>query len=164
LKKTLALKIQIGSCRQLYEKLNHKRLLARIKKHEGFSNTVYIDKLGNLTIGYGHLIKKKDNFEENTKYTKKQLTKVFEKDFFVAKNHYDKYFLGNNFPENVKEVLIEMIFQIGIQNILKFRKMLKAIKKKDYITASDEMIDSKWYNQTPNRVTILAKIIEKTNV
>ena len=34
----------------------------RIKKHEGYRNTVYLDSLGKATIGYGHLITKADNF------------------------------------------------------------------------------------------------------
>ena len=37
----------------------YKSLKKRIQKNEGFSIKAYKDKLGNLTIGYGHLIKKK---------------------------------------------------------------------------------------------------------
>ena len=148
----------------LSKKLNHKKLLERIKKHEGFSNVIYNDKLGNPTIGYGHLIKPKDNFNKNKKYTKKQLTQLFEADFLNAKKQYDKHFLNKKLPTNVKEVLIEMIFQLGIQNVLKFRKMISSIKKNDYVKASEEMVKSKWYLQTPNRVKILAKIMKKNNV
>ena len=53
----------------------------RIKKHEGFRNKIYLDSLGKATIGYGHLITKKDNFIQGKEYSKQELDELFEKDF-----------------------------------------------------------------------------------
>ena len=52
----------------------------RIKKHEGFRDTVYSDSLGFATIGYGHLVLPTDNFVEGVTYPKEQLEVLFDKD------------------------------------------------------------------------------------
>ena len=35
-----------------------------IQEHEGFRDTIYSDSLGFATIGWGHLVKDTDHFEE----------------------------------------------------------------------------------------------------
>ena len=40
--------------------MDYKAVKDRIKKHEGFRNTVYLDSLGKATIGYGHLLTEED--------------------------------------------------------------------------------------------------------
>ena len=139
-------------------------LKKKIKKNEGFRNKPYLDTLGYSTIGYGHLITNKEKKMLKGKFSKKFLTELFDKDFKKALFSYKKNFNHKKHSKDIKEVLIEMIFQLGIQNVLKFRKMINSIKKNDYITASEEMFRSKWYLQTPNRVKILAKIMKKNNV
>ena len=52
-------------------------LKIRIKLHEGFRDTVYLDSLGKATIGYGHLVTYKDKFEEGKKYSKEFLDELF---------------------------------------------------------------------------------------
>ena len=42
----------------------------RIKKNEGFSEKAYLDQLGFLTIGYGHLIKRTEKHLLNKKLSK----------------------------------------------------------------------------------------------
>ena len=44
---------------------DYKNLEARIKVHEGFRNTVYLDTLKNKTIGWGHLCTKDEIWDEN---------------------------------------------------------------------------------------------------
>ena len=140
--------------------INIKRLSKRIKKNEGFSNKSYYDQLGNLTIGYGHLILKKDKIIENKVYSKKRLNEIFKNDLNIAIENFNKIFPKNKIPENVVETLIEMFFQLVLKNFLKFKKMNKAIKKLDFLKASQEMLKSKWYKQTPKRVRQLVKIME----
>ena len=139
------------------------KLQNRIKKHEGFRNKVYRDQLGNPTIGYGHLIKKSENFLLKRKYLKKQLNNFFEKDFILAVINFNKCYKKTKLSENLKEVLIEMIFQLGIKKFLKFKKFNKFIKQNLLYLAALEMVDSLWYLQTPNRVEALIKILLGTS-
>ena len=50
-----------------------------------------------------------------------------------------------------------MIFQMGIQTVLNFKKTLRHIKKNNKFLAALEMMNSSWYKQTPLRVENLIK-------
>jgi len=143
--------------------INIKEVSEKIKKNEGYSNKIYYDKLGNSTIGYGHLVKKNEKFTENKKYLKKELNDLFKKDLSKAIKDYNELFIKENLPKHISEVLVEMIFQLGSKNFLTFKKMIKAIKNKNFISASKEMKKSLWYKQTPIRVLKLSKIMSREN-
>ena len=135
------------------------QLKARIKKNEGYCNQTYHDKLGKLTIGYGHLINKKEKFLHKKKYSKKFLNTIFENDFNMTLNDFNKNYKVKNLSKNLQEVLLEMIFQLGIKNCLKFKKFNKLLKKKLLHMAALEMLNSRWYTQTPKRVEKLADLL-----
>ncbi len=77
--------------------------------------------MGKPTIGFGHLIKKKEKFLHQKKYSKKYLSAVFENDFNLVLNDFNKNYNVKNLPKNLQEVLLEIIFQLGIKNCLKFK-------------------------------------------
>ena len=133
----------------------------RIKEHEGFRDTVYLDSLGKRTVGYGHLCVE-DHWEDGKKYDKEYLDEIFDKDFQNAADQCED--LCNDYelelPETVTDVLIEMIFQLGIGNVMKFKKMIAAIQEQDFETASLEMLDSRWASQTPSRAEKLSLIVK----
>ena len=58
-----------------------------------------------------------------------------------------------------RDVLFEMCYQLGIVGVLKFKKMLAAIRDKDFAAASKAMLDSEWHKQTPERCKELAAIM-----
>ena len=64
-------------------------------------------------------------------------------------------------PNNVQEVIIEMIFQLGIRKVLKFKKFNYCIQKKFFYLAALEMMKSRWYKQTPKRVNKLIEVLLK---
>ncbi len=140
---------------------NFIKLKNRIKKNEGFRSSFYLDSLGNPTIGYGHLIKKNEKKLLKKKYSKLFLTKVFNEDFNNAVIAYNKFYEKEKYPQNIKEVLIEMIFQLGIHGQRKFKKMNYHINKRELFMAALEMKKSLWCLQTPNRVRGLVKILLK---
>ena len=57
-----------------------------------------------------------------------------------------------------------MVYQMGTKGVSKFKKMLSAIKDERYTDASNEMINSLWYKQTPNRASALALIMREIDV
>ena len=137
--------------------MNYLSLKLRIKKNEGFSIFPYKDQLGNYTVGYGHLIRRKEITLFKKKLTKSFFHNLFENDFKTALEDYKKNFNKFSFSQNIKELIIEMIFQMGIKNVLTFKKTLKHIKNNNKFLASLEMMDSIWYKQTPLRVENLIK-------
>ena len=132
-------------------------LKKRIKSNEGFSSKPYKDQLGYLTIGYGHLILSNEKSLLKKKIHKKELEEIFEKDFKKALYNFNTKL--KHFTSNKKEadLLIEMIFQLGIKGCLKFKTLLKNMKKGNKYLVCFEMMDSLWYKQTPQRVKTLIK-------
>ena len=137
--------------------MKYESLKTRIRKNEGFSKKPYKDQLGKKTIGYGHLIKKNEKFFLKKNYNKGFFIKLFEKDFKTSKQEFYKNFKKLNLKKKEKELLIEMIFQMGITNVKNFKKMFLYIKKKKKYLTALEMLDSLWYKQTPKRVENLLK-------
>jgi len=137
-------------------------LKKRIRDHEGFRDTLYLDTLKKATIGYGHLVTDEDNFEEGKQYPKEILLALFEKDFEKAQNGADQ--LVGHITElhiEAKNIVTEMIFQLGTQGVRNFKNMLSALAERDYQRASLEMLDSRWHKQTKNRCESLAKLMSQ---
>ena len=130
----------------------YKGLKKRIKKNEGYSNKAYKDQLGYQTIGFGHLIRKKDKIILNKVYSKKYLETLFEKDFKKTLEDFNKNFKKLSLKKNEQELLIEMIYQMGIKKVLKFKKVIYYLKTKQKNMVCLEMMKSLWYKQTPKRV------------
>ena len=107
----------------------YKLLKNRIKKNEGYKNFAYFDQLGFSTIGYGHLIKPNEKIFFTQKLSKKLLLNLFNLDFNETVMQYKKHYHKYNFSKNIREVLIEMIFQLGINGQKKFLKMTEHLKK-----------------------------------
>ena len=93
--------------------------------------------------------------------TKKFLSTLFDKDFRKALIAYKKNFNYKKHSKSTKEVLIEMIFQLGIKKQKKFVKMNNHIKNNDMFLAATEMKNSLWNKQTPKRVDGLIKLLLK---
>ena len=136
-------------------------LKKRIRTNEGFRNTAYLDSLGFATIGYGHLIKLTEKHLLKGIFSKKFLLKYFYFDFNQALEDCEKAYKKYNYQQHIMEVLIEMIFQIGIRKQKDFIKMNKYIKNNHLFMAALEMKDSLWHKQTPKRVDLLINILLK---
>ena len=72
MKNKLILNIPIGYF-PLHKLFRKNQLIKNIQKNEGYRNKPYKDKLGNLTIGYGHLINKSEKHLLKKKQKKQQL-------------------------------------------------------------------------------------------
>ena len=139
--------------------MNYDDLKARIKKHEGFRDTVYLDSLGKRTVGYGHLCVE-NTWNDNKKYSEAFLNIIFDKDFDNAKDNAHKLIGDMALHHQAKCVLIEMVFQLGIGGVSKFKNMWKALGEGNYQTASEEMLDSRWAKQTPKRAEELSNVMK----
>ena len=140
------------------EAANLNELKKRVKIHEGFSARPYKDTLGKMTVGYGHLCVE-DFWDENTEYTEAQLDRIFDTDFDKAIEGAARVCEGMDLPDKKFGVFIEMAFQLGATGLSKFKKALAAAKDHDWQECHDQLLDSRWHKQTPNRAKQLAAIM-----
>lgn len=54
-------------------------------------------------------------------------------------------------PIDVRLILTDMAYNLGLGGLWNFKKMLKAMKEGDYQTAAEELKDSKYFRQTGRR-------------
>jgi len=121
-KKTFS-KENLSSNSVLYEKT-----IAFIKKHEGFAGgKPYYCVAGYKTIGYGHVIKEKENFGD--KITKKQADILLRKDFNKCINLAKKH--SNGLSENQLLAIAHFIYAKGIGNYLKSELKKKVDNKEN---------------------------------
>jgi lysozyme len=129
-------------------------LIEDLKRHEGFRSRVYTDTLGVPTIGIGFAIKDLELDEEIcNQILEKKISKLLPQ-IFSSFPHL------KNQPNIAKIVVINMCYQMGVRGVSKFKKFHKALENNDYITASAEMLDSRWSRQTPNRAKELSEKIK----
>ena len=54
-----------------------------------------------------------------------------------------------------------MCFQLGRPRLSKFHNMIAAVEDLDWARMADEMEDSNWYKQTPNRAQRLITKVDR---
>ena len=143
--------------------MNMDRLLESVKKHEGYRNKVYLDTLGKRTVGVGHLCVE-DFWEDDKEYEEKFLMEILQKDLQEAIRGARSLMEEHDctdIDEQAEEILIEMVFQLGMTGVSKFKNMWKALAELNYVGASYEMLDSRWAKQTPNRAKLMAKTMKE---
>ena len=129
-------------------------LLDRIKHHEGFRSKVYKCTEGYDTIGYGFAIKDLELDEDIS-----EMILMQKLDNLMTR-------IGKTFvwwrsaDSTVKDVVVEMCYQLGVSGFSKFKKTIDHLENKRYGKASAEMLDSKWARQTPNRALELSNLIK----
>ena len=133
--------------------MNIGELTKSLIKHEALIKKPYKCTADKLTIGVGR------NLDDNG------ITE--DEALYLLKNDINRCVsdVGRNIPEWKKHnecrqnVLVELCFNIGINRLLGFKKMLAALHKNDYATAADEMLDSKWAVQVGNRAKTMAAMM-----
>ena len=140
------------------EAANLNDLKKRVKLHEGFSAKPYRDTLNKMTVGYGHLCVE-DFWDENTEYTEAQLDRIFDKDFDKAIEGAARVCQGMDLPDRKFGVFIEMAFQLGATGLSKFKKALAAARDHQWQECHDQLLNSRWNKQTPQRAKSLAEIM-----
>ena len=128
-------------------------LINQIKQHEGFSPTVYECSEGYDTIGYGFAIK--------DLYLSKEICGIIlaEKLVQLEMSIDKKFDWFEDSPSIVKEVVINMCYQLGLSGFSRFKKTIYYLETEQYEEASLEMLDSLWAKQTPNRAHELSEDI-----
>ena len=136
--------------------MNLIKLQDEIANDEGVMYETYRCSLGHLTGGIGHLVTEWDEEAYSgpvgTKIPHDQVDTWFAKDIETTIKDCNLLFSQfNNLPEDIQHVLANMCFQLGRPRLSKFKNMIAAVENLDWASMSDEMEDSNWYKQTPQR-------------
>lgn len=151
------------------QNMNRERVYEQLKIDEGVVYEIYEDHLGNPTFGIGHLILEKDpeyGQPVGTPVSEERVRQVFEQDLDIAIREcgvlYGGYF--SNFPCEVQEIVVNMMFNLGRTRLSQFVRFTSALYKKDWKVAAMEGRDSLWYRQVTNRAERLMSRMEKLTV
>jgi|TARA_R110001606_G_scaffold369774_3_gene525989 lysozyme len=135
--------------------MNRARVQAQLSIDEGVVYEVYLDSLGYPTFGIGHLILEKDQEDGiniGTPVSKARVTEVFQADLDTAISECKVlYGMWCTFPDEVQEILVNMMFNLGRPRLSRFRNFKKAVDAHDWKQAAIDGRDSKWYRQVGNR-------------
>ena len=141
------------------------KLIDQIKYDEGVVLEVYKDHLGYDTCGVGHLLVKGNpeyGCAVGTPISESACDNYLKQDLQVAwdecKILYQPWF--KDFPQEVKEILINMMFNMGRPRLSKFVNFNKAIMRKDWKSAAVEGRDSLWHKQVRKRAERLMVRLE----
>jgi lysozyme len=114
-----------------------------IKNHEGFKDRVYKDSLGYLTGGYGHA------FLEGSPLSKGVCDLLFIEDLDRSIRDYDQ--LGLALDDVRRAACLDLLFNLGLTKLLKFKTFLKHMKAGDFDLAAAALENSLWYQQVARR-------------
>jgi len=129
------------------------RLIASVKQHEGLRLTAYLDSEQVWTIGFG------------TNLEKLKIGHGLAEDWLVqalaaaeeAARHIP---LFGGMSSVRRDVITEMVYNLGLAGVVRFRNMWRAIGEQKWQDAAKEMLDSKWHRQVGQRARLLAARME----
>ena len=148
------------------DKQEREKLFEQLKIDEGVVYEIYNDHLGYPTFGVGHLIKESDpEFGEpvGTSVTEERVWTCFDGDLEIALSECVALYGEREFgelPSEVKQIVVNMMFNMGRTRLSGFRKFNAALLEGDWKTAAVEGRDSRWYRQVTNRAERLMTRME----
>ena len=135
--------------------MNVEKLREQLKIDEGCVYEIYNDHLGYPTFGIGHLVRESD--PENgspigTKVSEDRVADAFDDDIeIVLSDCITLYPDFEDLPEEAQQIIANMMFNLGRPRLSKFVGMKRGVDAKDWDSAADEMVDSRWYRQVGAR-------------
>ena len=132
---------------------------------EGVKYETYLDHLSLKTCGIGHLCREDDpeyDLELGAEVSEERVTELFEQDIQSViqdcKKVYDDW---DKLPEEVKQIIANMMFNLGRPRYSKFRKHIQAVMDGNWQETANQMRNAPWHKQVPNRAERLSKRMEE---
>jgi|TARA_R110000796_G_scaffold224923_1_gene341215 lysozyme len=141
--------------------MNLESLRRQLEIDEGVKYEIYNDHLGYATFGVGHLVLETDpeyGRPVGTTVSESRVVEVFKLDcesvLIDCITLYPDFY---DLPEEVQQIIANMMFNMGRTRLSKFKGMKRGVDAKDWNAAADEMVDSRWYRQVTNRANRLVE-------
>lgn len=133
--------------------MNHNKLADQLVVDEGRKRRIYQDTVGKWTAGVGRNLSDRD-------FSDDEIALMLKNDIAIVMRELDI-----NIPwwhilcDARQNVLANMCFNLGINRLLGFKKMLAHVVMRRYDDAAKEMLSSKWAKQVGQRAVRLAEMM-----
>lgn len=140
------------------------KLRDQLKIDEGCVHSVYLDHLNIPSCAIGHMITEWD--EEygkpiGTPISDDRVNELFDKDVQITidecKILFDDF---DELPEEAKQIIANLMFNMGRPRLSKFVKFRQAVRDRDWIEAGNQLKDSRYYQQVTARADRLIARLE----
>ena len=141
-------------------------IFEQLKVDEGIKYESYFCSEGVPTFGVGHKILESDpecNMPIGTPVNEDRVWEVFKEDLSIAVSECEVLFSQDtweSFPDEVQEVCVNMMFNLGRPRYSKFLKHIAALQDHNWSLAAAEARDSRWHSQVGDRAERLCLRLE----
>ena len=136
-------------------------LKQQLEFEEGRRLKAYTCTAGHKTIGIGHNLDVKPAFNGQCipDIISDQICDlIFDRDLNDTITQLNFVWLANTKLDPARrDAVINMCFQLGINGVMKFKLMLNALERSDWVAAKAHALDSSWAKQTPERAERVAE-------
>lgn len=145
--------------------MNREAVFEQLKIDEGVEYEIYKDHLGYPTFGVGHLVLESDpehGYDVGEPVSVERVKECFEHDLDLAVSECAILYEGHweTFPDEVQQILVNMMFNMGRTRLSKFKNFTAALEDADWARAAVEGRDSRWHKQVTNRAERLMSRME----
>jgi len=133
-----------------------KKLVGMLKRQEGVSKWAYEDHLGYVTVGVGRCL----DPEKGLGLSDDEIDYLLRNDILRCYQELDVFSWFHDLDEVRQHAIVSMLFQLGLPKFLEFKKTLAFLAEGKVSQAAEEMLNSKWARQTPNRAREISYMIE----
>ena len=134
--------------------------LDHLIRREGMKQTVYLDSVGKLTVGVGHLVTKEDELELGDRISVKDVDNFLTDDSLKSwQAAVDQAVELDKIELPFIEALASVNFQLGTSWYKIHKKTWQYMMEGKWLAATEEVEDSLWYKQTPIRVKDFQEVL-----
>jgi GH24 family phage-related lysozyme (muramidase) len=113
--------------------MNREEVFNQLKEDEGVKYEIYNDHLGLATFGVGHLVIESDSEFDSplgTSVSEERVWEAFEKDLDTSIDECEVLFgpKWHDFPGEVQEIVVNMMFNMGRPRLSKFKNFCAALE------------------------------------
>ena len=129
------------------------RLTDQLRFHEGVEHKVYKDHLGIETIGVGRNLVDRGLSDH-------EINILLANDINICTEELDKKMpWWKDLDEVRQRCIVDLVFNLGMPRFSQFVKTIGHIKNGAWEEASDELLDSNYARQVPNRAKRIATML-----
>ncbi len=137
--------------------MNRQLLRSQLERHEGLRLKPYHDTVGKLTIGYGRNL-------EDVGISRDEADFMLDNDIDQVERQLETVDEYRDLDAVRQAVIANMAYNLGFAGLMGFKNMWTAIGRRDWKSASEQMMQSKWARQVGVRAVELSEIMRTGEV